>query len=1769
MKWLTELGRLQTAWEAQEPKRVRGGYAALAGFHFQLSESLLQRVETWCSLPADRRPEHPAIFDELLSDAVDATGDSVIITQSKQVLRSSSLRDALEELWKIDRLAAGVTPELASRLFYRVTCRESTVADFPTAVGSWRPQESVDEKALSVFRRRVELRICPHPLSELMWLLATRLNAADPLDCARNWIGRLLEDAPQGRLTIASKEIWNDLWKLQRARDERLEPQERIELWSDADVPPLEVRRGEFLTGQMPSREHLQKGFFAPRPHVYEPLADHVESWLASHEEDGRYGTRIPTFWIGGRSGAGKSVALLHVASLLHARRVGRVLWLGSDVRKLLAAARYAVRQAPALAADGRRVIAVLDDPYAPGEQASRAQTWSDALEIIQATELPGAAGSPLVVLCCGPTEQAERFRSVLSEHVDVRLRPLEREHPEELDTLRTWFRMRTDREPVEVVEDNFLLVQVLFQWSQEQSLREFADRLRRRMRAWGADGEAVFSFLCCMLAVNRLYVGLPPGALDADLTGAQRDIYERLRAENHLTEDRRNGRSELWLAHPHLANIIYNDWFDPEVARNERGDHLAAAVRTGIVNGRTPGERTAVLWGIAQALASSGGEDSPQTRLDHITLPALLRHAWGDCNRLLGNPLPTWAYPAWVTLAAHCPAARLAPSVVGEALTALRAGGAQGEWFQEIGEVLLQHAYVLDAPLRLAIYETIAVLLREQPKEPRWGNLLLGALRRGGGAQVAVLAYDWASGHPRHPVVPALFPLVFETLNGTEGSYAHLVEGYRTMALSWLRATRVHASWQLVWKALWHDGFETDALRQIGTQWLMRTTNAAAASWVYLWEDLWKGVSSREDRHELEKIGLAWLAKAPGGQRFWKYVWRALRKSDADPGTLRKLALTWLQKAPVTNPSFSSVWEVLWKERVDRTGLRAYGYEWLRAHIRERDLPWPYIWRALWVEHVDREPLRALAVEWLARDSNQNLGWPYVWRDLWREGVEDRASLARLAVPWLGYNRMQHRLWSDIWIAVNDAGVKTDALRVLGRTWLQDHAGDTTFVLWIASRVFGEREEPGDPAADVAWLADLPREARAWPHVWKLLWRRGNERETLHTLVLEWLERTRDVTVPWESIWKELWNYGEDDADLVRLGLRWLAEAKGTHPAWPHLWERLWVFGAEPGELTRQGLVWLAQEGGYHSRWPQLWGRLYDAGTASAQLHDLGLRWLRRARGTPAAWYHVWKRLWDRARDPSALYEPALAWLATAPPDFSGYSSVWKALWHSGVEIPELRRLGFTWLAAVDRRHKDYVYVSSVIGAAGSERFPANTVDGLRVADQIGTGEAVWSPASNTVDWVRIADFDHPAWPRVWQTLWRTGSQRDELRLRGVRWLRFVAEMSSAWPYIWKLLWDEGNDNAELRKIGLSRMGPLPSKGSFWPSVWACLWNDMELRDSLVDAGLAWVTTGPGTHRTWPLVWQLLYAHNPTEPLREHGARWLEKSPVEHPMWSSVWERLWENGMQTDQLRARGMAWLEAAESGNRRWQMVWSALWNFAPSKELQQLGVKWLSRAEMIRPSWLFVWRPLWDLGEDCAVIAPLGQRWLSINSGDLIAWPMMWQTMWDFGHAREVLRASGIRWLEAIRSDQRVWAHVWKRLWDAGDDRPRVGAAGVRWLRAASEHPSWRIVFCRLIEGGYEQDLLLQIGLGWLEGHQVDHPGWETICATIGAVCPTPEVERLVERWFAETGPEDRVRPIASRASPLEEGGGATHPGGGSFVQTRGGPPLELGGGDAAP
>ena len=408
---------LQDVWSQLYPQRAAGGRAALTGFLYQFELFLLELTRRWLELAEQNAGaadySHFVASVESVSDFAFAKTDGLIIaSQCKITLRSGALADALSEFLTVLTAAKSGCPQLVDRIRFRVFTSRIELSDVRRGIENWAQRTNRDESLASHVAKYVQVLEQSTPAQDLIGLLVNHFACPEPLGYLSKWTGRLTRAVENEKvLEHIASEIWEELRSLQIAS--RIAVQNRLYIWQDEDRPPTGTPKGDVLIGQRPSVRHLREGFFAPRRRLYADLAEELRSWLTQASGD-----RLRMFWLAGRSGSGKSVALLHLLASLHSDGTGPIIWLGHRVNQLSDAFSASLR----LSLPQSSPIIGVDDPFVPGDEQELARQWERVFSIFHPHQQIGTNTRTPVFIVCGPTEQAHAYQEHFGDELDLRI---------------------------------------------------------------------------------------------------------------------------------------------------------------------------------------------------------------------------------------------------------------------------------------------------------------------------------------------------------------------------------------------------------------------------------------------------------------------------------------------------------------------------------------------------------------------------------------------------------------------------------------------------------------------------------------------------------------------------------------------------------------------------------------------------------------------------------------------------------------------------------------------------------------------------------------------------------------------------------------------------------------------------------------------------------------------------------------------------------------------------------------------------------------------------------------------------------------------------------------------------------------------------------------------------------------------------------------------------------------------------------------------------
>jgi hypothetical protein len=1682
---------------ASATKEGRGGIAALEGFSFQFLLSLDAMVR------ASSSGDHGSVFLETLSDIAEQQGQHVVVAQVKRTLSSATVDKALDDLWKVDCLASTHTPDLQSVLRYKVLGSRSDLADIDRKIKNWKPVSPHADSRLTAFRANLTWECVRDPLTALAGSLVNLFAVADPFGLIERWLGALLAEPTTAGLAEAANRIAIELRGLEASQREM---QHRFRLWSTDDRPPGEViperdRAKAVLTGQTPNRLDLTAGRFARRS-IYADITGDAEKWLAEHAGADR--ELVRAYWISGRSGTGKSVALLHLLSSLHAADTQRVIiWLEGNSRRI----GEAVRWSRPYVARGYQVIVAADDPFTAARQADLDAALIEArAEIESMVELHPQALRPMLIFC-GPTEQAEAFIYEFGDQIRTRQYPLPRETEEDIKELRDWYRQRTGRGAPLEETSGVLIVQLFFEWAKGEKIGDFAKSFRRRLEDLMPDEErGPFHVVAEILAMNRLYALFPGAALkreldDAPRLGAAFDRLEDIDSHFSFVPDLSGYR----LTHPHLADGIYRTWFEGDANRRYRKSHLMRGIRAALSHHDSVSQKLAPLWAISR-LTSSYARDHPE----NVARLALVREELREGLREIyieqfANTAPPLAeLPVWANLdsAFSLGLSPLPLSLIVE--------GVESASVDTPGVRLACHILVLhnqEAPRGLSVVKN---LLEQEPAWKEWPKVALSYIRKVGISDLSPALIRYVRERPvesRELVNTVLHRewLDFRT-HGQE------------ILSAWFQKDRPYLEFQAGFLTDYIDrwGLDEDIL-ETGRDFLVRFPKHP--SWSHVWERLRRADCAGS--RWFSTLATDWIKDFDRDKRGWGWVWSALWSTEeAAHDELTAVALRWIVWASHADTSWSRVWETLWLADTGGAQLRALGLSWLKI-VDRGARSWSFVWELLWRHDAGAEDLNTVAIDWLEHAYNHP-SWQAVWESLWTHSPGS-ADLRQTALAWLRDGPHAHPSWKYVWEPLWQDDLGADDLRTVALRWLEqayDHMSwqDVWILLWTHCPGSADLRQTA-----VAWLRDGPPGHPSWKYVWEPLWQDDVGADDLRTLALQWLEQAYDH-LSWQPVWISLWAHSPGSADLRQTGRAWLRDGPRAHPSWKYVWEPLWQDDLGADDLRTLALQWLGQAYD-HLSWQHVWISLWAHSPGSADLRQTALAWLRDGPHAHPSWKYVWEPLWQDDLGADDLRTVALQWLEQAY-DHLSWQHVWILLWTHAPGSADLRQTAVAWLRDGPRAHPSWKYVLEPLWQddLGADDLRTLALQWLEQAYDHLSWQHVWillwthSPGSADLRqtgraWLRDGPRAHPSWKYVWEPLWQDDLGADDLRTLALQWLGQTYDHLS-WQHVWISLWTHSPGSADLRQTGLAWLRDGPHGHPSWRYVWGPLWQNEPGAEELREVAWTWLLD-EFEHPNWVHVWEVLWAHSEfrSSDLAGLVGRWLEHVSPSHPSWGYAWRALWHSqtlaNETSEALVKRGLEWMQAGDVSPGCWPVVWNFLWGGGHSNRevLSQVAIGLLSKhppkdsrriasalESQKRPAnlnwqWADDWKKSWDAGAHTPqrrdrLFNDALQR-ISAVDLNLGGWTSVWQLLWAnrelLPGAAETLRTCGKDWLEKVDACHPRWSSIWRSLWDHSnpDERARLVTTAFPWLEGPDRRTDWADVWIALWKQGGDQERLRAI------------------------------------------------------------------------------------------
>lgn len=874
-------------WQDQYPQRAAGGWWALAGFAFQFSTYLLrffQHLEKGAGEPGQLAEM------EKLSDIVCPSDGKFTLIQVKRTLNRSNLKVAVEDAYLVTDLCLKKIPELLPHLRFQIVCRQrgtethirdlsiSEVLDSNADVTSW--QVMLDK--FDVENPIIEEANTLNHLHTFLWNIGVLDTSAFIQQC----LGRMLEYFNQHDKE-SHRSLGRDLANLFYSAQRRANWTPLGHILSSDDVKASEQFKDiNIITGPVPKLEHLRKGYFRHRQHIFSSTWAAFVRWLSNLEHLEQTPTdKIPVFWISGRSGEGKSVLLLQlIAHFLQSTLSEPLLYLKSknDLAKLL---ENIPEHSLHSSEYSRKFFVVVDDLYSIGDR----EKWDENIRNACLFRTP-----PVAVITCGPTEQLEQFSSRLRDQMQVVSIKVPKLQVNECYEFVDWYEARTGqkRSLKDVTLDNPILVHFMFELSRGMRMTEFAKRFKQRLEHLG-----LLESVHPILALNALYMDAP-----ADLIkdNKSRDALERLSEEDQLhfttasTDTWREGFG-IRLLHPHLAWLLFMEWVEPPATLAKTWARQLAKVFEAIENKERilddDKDRTKRPSGEAILLYQVLHSDRLSYRTDE-TLTSTVDRQELICELYRLHVLSHSGRPTvatlnkWLEMVCKKPSLNLSPDPVECALNELKndasaslLSGSVAGWLWFISETR-------PGPEAQILQIAAEDFFNRFPNNIYVGYTLARILVRSKNLQAArSLVFSWLEQHPDHPqAIYVLCRLLSE-------KHQDALQEPTAQALSWLEKNAGYWMAHELIEALLAANNENQEVADKVLSWF----NSHSRLW-QSYSALASLIATNSTNAEVVEFVFEWIKMRLGDRRIYQPLAPLVAAKGQDP-KVRELALLWLDQ--------------------------------------------------------------------------------------------------------------------------------------------------------------------------------------------------------------------------------------------------------------------------------------------------------------------------------------------------------------------------------------------------------------------------------------------------------------------------------------------------------------------------------------------------------------------------------------------------------------------------------------------------------------------------------------------------------------------------------------------------------------------------------------------------------------------------------------------------------------------------------------------------------
>jgi hypothetical protein len=1161
---LTFAKELTKQWTVKEPKKSIGGLNALSGFRYQFFLSLLEVVTRVLKEGLQVGTIELGVFTEMLSDALCINNKKIAIIQSKLTANTANIAACLNDYWNIWNIAKDINSNPDFILSFEIIVNRTLISDFNRLLTTWKPEGGGPIASdLQLFKTHIVFKINRNPEMEIYNLLAKLLPGVNPIKKCEEWLGILLNGSINlANITKASEQIWGDLVSLSKSK----EPPSSCYLFSEFDLPPTNIEIGPYLYGQSPTLKHLREGYFASRPKLVNEVFDDFNEWVKTHPAARDISTRIPVYWIRGRSGSGKSILLLELLAQIYRNDCAPIIWLGQHADNIV----QGINLVQSMTNARPFSIIALDDPYSPNSSSLAYDCWRSILPNLHAARERGDYSAISIFICCGPTEQAERLYNDYPDQFNIKTWELPTESLSDFIELRTWFTTRTGREPPKLEDKNILLVQLFFEWKTGEPLHGFSIRFKKRIEAAG--GANCVNLIEKILCLNRLYIGYPISAIEHSLTPLERETIDRLMEESHLGKTMSADRHGVWIAHPHLSNAIYNSWYSPEHNSRVRFSHLIDSATAAILYEDSPAQKLALLWLLSRFGIYEEIDETTKGRMAGINIQELIEQIYAKFNKIMENNIPVWSLPVWIQSIAAFPRIQLIPSPMDATKRALENGDTTQTGLRLLCHKILQHRNRFSETDRIQIEGLIKKLIIKEPTWHEWAAIVSDMLYKTLDQRIAILATEWLVAHPSaggaqklYSTILLLFPgldCLEEVFNSiipfasNEPSWGDtIINSIKIFnnptsmkkATEWIQKNIESETMAFHFRYLLDGNF--DSVNDLAIEWLKINFNNKYANYVleqYYKQDnipctfiiectknwiksnhkqagkLIKFLLKTFPDKDTSELALNWIANAQADDQTIVFAWEGLTDQFQTQSQSINDVIIWLQSFPETTESWPFIWEAIWRTNRGIPKLKTIGINWLRV-TNPDSITWKYVWQNLWETYPTDETVKNLGLSWLRKTSKDHQSWKYIWNALWSKNKYSR-DLVEIGETWLITTNPIHGGWQFVWEELWLASRKSEKLSLIGFTWLQ-----TTSI-----------------------------EHHSWTFVWEKLWGIKFRQPEMRTIGLNWLSTVLPTNASWQYIWEHLLADSAIKTSLLDIGENWLAIASPSHNSWPKIWQSL-----------------------------------------------------------------------------------------------------------------------------------------------------------------------------------------------------------------------------------------------------------------------------------------------------------------------------------------------------------------------------------------------------------------------------------------------------------------------------------------------------------------------------------------------------------------------------------------------------------------------------------